>query len=170
VIDDRLNEVEFFVQQSDIRLKVRQYLKEVPDIERSLSRLSVGRGGPKDMMAIVYALTAVPKIRLAVTGDYIPESLKRCLLRMGEHSGLIARISERIQDDPPVDLKNGNVIRQGYSPELEELRNMKQNSRDKLMEMQARYISLTGIQNLKILFNNLIGYHVEVPSKFADIF
>lgn len=169
VIDDRLNEVEFFVQQPDIRSKLRQYFKEVPDIERSLSRLSVGRGGPKDMIAIACALSAVPKIRLAVTGDYIPESLKRCLLRMGEHSGLIARISERIQDDPPVDLKNGNVIRENYSPELEELRNMKQNSRDKLMEMQARYVSLTGIQNLKILFNNLIGYHVEVPSKFADI-
>ena len=169
VIDDRLNEVEFFVQQTDVRLNVRQLMKEVPDIERSLSRLSVGRGGPKDMMSIAYALTAIPKIRLAISGEYIPESLERCLLRMGEHSGLLSRITECMQDDPPTDLKSGNVIRVGYSSELEELRHMKTNARDKLLDMQARYINQTGIQNLKILFNNLIGYHVEVPSKSADI-
>ena len=168
VINDRLDAVDFFVQNGTRRTNVRQALKSVPDIERSLSRLSVGRGGPKDMLAIGGALTQIPKIRLELTGTSLPVSLERCLLRMGEHSGISARIFECIRPDAPLLARDGNLICEGFSSELDSLRHAKENAQQQLAEMRARYVTQTNIPNLKITFNNLIGYYVEVPAKFAE--
>ena len=167
-VEDRLDEVDFFVQNREIRTRLRDLLHEVSDIERALSRLSVGRGGPKDMLGIARALTQIPKIRLAVQSDFIPSSLDRCLLRMGEHTGLVNRITECIQPDAPLMARDGNVICDGFSMELDELRHAKENAQHNLAKMRADYVNLTGIQNLKIAFNNLVGYYIEVPAKMAE--
>jgi len=167
-LGDRLDAVDFFVQQNNIRTSVRLLLKNVPDIERALSRLSVGRGGPRDMLGIATALAQIPQIRLAFQNDSLPDSLERTLLRMGEHSALHARISDCIRPDAPLLARDGNLICDGYSPELDELRHAKENAQQQLAEMRAAYVNLTGISNLKISFNNLIGYHIEVPSKSAQ--
>jgi len=168
LINGRLDEVEFFVQHADKRTAVRTALKTVPDIERSLSRLSVGRGGPKDMLGIAAALAQIPQIRLALAGETLPDSLERCLLRMGEHSALYADITACIRPDAPLLARDGNMICDGYSPDLDNLRHAKENAKQQLAEMRARYVELTHIPNLKISFNNLIGYHVEVPAKAAE--
>jgi len=168
VLSDRQDAVDFFVQYNQVRSTVRTLLKNVPDIERALSRLSVGRGGPKDMLAISAALAQIPQIRLAFQGDSTPDSLERTLLRLGEHSVLYTRISDCIRPDAPLLARDGNLICDGYSPELDDLRHAKENAQQKLAEMRADYVNLTGISNLKISFNNLIGYHIEVPSKSAQ--
>ena len=168
VIEDRLDQVDFFLQNPDIRDTVRSHLKGVPDIERCLVRLSVGRGGPKDMQNIALALGKIPAVRLAVRADMVPVSVERCLLRMGEHSGLAGEITACITDEPPVMARDGHLIRDGYSPELDELRHARENAQQMLATLTGEYIRLTGIQNLKITFNNLIGYYVEVPVKAAE--
>lgn len=168
MIEDRLEQVAFFVQNPDVREMVRGHLKEVPDIERALSRLSVGRGGPKDVLGIAWGLQKIPAIRMAVQGTGVPDPLTRCLLRMGEHTGLVSKITDCIKPDAPVMARDGNVIREGFSAELDDLRNIKENAKQLLAQMQAKYCEKTKIPNLKIAFNNLIGYYVEVPAKFAD--
>lgn len=167
-IEDRLNGVTFFVQNRESRTQIRQALKSVADIERSLSRLSVGRGGPKDVIAIATTLEQIPRIRMNARGDFSPESLDRCLLRLGEHSGLLHRITTCIQPDPPALTRDGHFVCPGYSPNLDDLRNMRENAKQKLAAMQASYVEQTGINNLKISFNNLSGYFVEVPAKTAE--
>ncbi|MBQ7413661.1 MAG: DNA mismatch repair protein MutS [Alphaproteobacteria bacterium] len=167
-IEDRLDEVDFFVQNREIRSQLRDLFRDVSDIERALSRLSVGRGGPKDMLGIARALAQIPKIRLAIQGDFIPPALERCLIRMGEHTALVNRITECIRPDAPLMARDGNVICDGFSMELDELRHAKENAQQSLAKMRADYVQLTGIQNLKISFNNLVGYYIEVPSKAAE--
>ena len=167
-IEDRLNAVEFFVQNRSARTAVRQSLRSVPDIERSLSRLSVGRGGPKDMLAIAAALEQIPRIRMDSRGEFSPESLDRCLLRLGEHSGLLHRITTCIRPDAPLLARDGHFVCEGFSPNLDDLRHMRENAHQKLAAMQASYVEQTGINNLKISFNNLTGYFIEVPAKTAE--
>lgn len=168
VINDRLDSVDFFLQNMTRRSNVRTALKSVPDIERALARLSVGRGGPKDMLGIGTALMQIPKIRLELSDTTLPPSLERCLMRMGEHSAISARIFDCIRPDAPLLARDGNLICEGYSQELDSLRHAKENAQQQLAEMRARYVTQTNIQNLKITFNNLIGYYVEVPAKFAQ--
>ena len=153
VIENRLNQVEFFLQNSDIRQKIRELLKGSADIERALSRLSVGRGGPKDMTGIAEVLEKIPKIRLAVRADFIPETIERLLLKMGEHSSVFNRIFSAIKQDAPSVIRDGKVIREGYCAELDELRHMRDNSQTLLVELQNKYIQKTGISNLKIQYN-----------------
>ncbi|MDY6407112.1 MAG: DNA mismatch repair protein MutS, partial [Pseudomonadota bacterium] len=135
VINDRLDSVEFFVQNADKRQAIRTALKSVPDIERSLSRLSVGRGGPKDMLAIGMAIMQIPNIRLALQLP-LPEALKRCLLRLSEHSDIGTRIFDCIRPDAPLLARDGNLICEGYSLELDNLRHAKENAQQELAEMR----------------------------------
>ena len=166
-INDRLDSVDFFVQNATRRTNIRTALKSVPDIERALARLSVGRGGPKDMLAIGTALSQIPKIRLEFGGIALPNSLDRNLIRLGEHSAISSRIFDCIRPDAPLMARDGNLICEGYSSELDNLRHAKENAQQQLAEMRARYVTQTNISNLKIAFNNLIGYHIEVPAKSA---
>jgi len=168
-INRRLDVVEFFVSNHTIRTDLRQILKSYPDIERAVSRLCVGRGGPRDLANIKTALMLVYPIRnLLSAGDFgAPNSLQQILKSMGEHSHLVAELDSALADELPLLARDGGFVREGFSPALDEVKRIKNDSHNVILEFQAKYAETTGIANLKIKFNNVIGYFIEVPSKFA---
>ena len=173
-IGERLNVVEFFLNEEFIRDDVRARLKACPDIERAVSRLSLERGGPRDLAAIKTTLAAVPRLKNILSGassqnmvSELPEAVARIAGRMGHHENLVDELERALADELPLLARDGGFIREGYYPPLDEIRRVKNNSQQIILQLQEKYAAATDIPNLKIKYNNLIGYFVEVPAKFA---
>lgn len=173
-IGERLNVVEFFLNEEFIRDDVRVLLKACPDIERAVSRLSLERGGPRDLAAIKTTLAAVPRLKNILSGassqnmvSELPEAVARIAGRMGHHENLVDELERALADELPLLARDGGFIREGYYPPLDEIRRVKNNSQQIILQLQEKYAAATDIPNLKIKYNNLIGYFVEVPAKFA---
>ena len=176
-INRRLDSVEFFTRFNRIRQEVRAILKACPDIERAVSRLSLGRGGPRDLANIKTALAVVPQLKNLVmsfnqnTDEQIlsefPDSLKTVLNNLGEHSNLVSTLEQALAEDLPLLARDGGFIREGFYPPLDEIKLLKNDSHKMIVELQNKYAEVTGISNLKIKYNNVIGYFIEVQSKFA---
>lgn len=176
-INRRLDSVEFFTRFNRIRQEVRAILKACPDIERAVSRLSLGRGGPRDLANIKTALAIVPQLKNLVmsfnqnTDEQIlsefPDSLKTVLNNLGEHSNLVSTLEQALAEDLPLLARDGGFIREGFYPPLDEIKLLKNDSHKMIVELQNKYAEATGISNLKIKYNNVIGYFIEVQSKFA---
>ena len=176
-INRRLDSVEFFTRFNRIRQEVRAILKACPDIERAVSRLSLGRGGPRDLANIRTALAVVPQLKNLVmsfnqnTDEQIlsefPDSLKTVLNNLGEHSNLVSTLEQALAEDLPLLARDGGFIREGFYPPLDEIKLLKNDSHKMIVELQNKYAEATGISNLKIKYNNVIGYFIEVQSKFA---
>ena len=170
-IEARLDKIDYFVQNVDVREKVRNILKGGADIERSITRLSLKRGGPKDLLAVCQTLAKIPQIRLTMCDAMVPAALEHDKAQMGEWTALTDEIYAAIGDDDkelPVLVRDGGFIRSGYSAALDELANIKNNAKKVLADLQAKYIQTTGISQLKIAFNNVVGYYIEVPVRFAE--
>jgi DNA mismatch repair protein MutS len=170
-IDRRLDMVQFFIEAERTREAVRVLLERCPEIERSLSRLSVGRGGPRDLAAIRDALALTSELRGAL-GEAglpgIPPGIETCLTDLGHHRPLVDRLSRALALDLPVLSRDGGFIAAGYVAKLDELRGLRDESRRLIAGLQARYAGETGVQALKIRHNNVLGYFVEVPAKQAE--
>lgn len=173
-IGERLNVVEFFLNEEFIRDDVRALLKACPDIERAVSRLSLERGGPRDLAAIKTTLAAVPRLKNILSGassqnmvSELPEAVARIAGRMGHYENLVDELERALADELPLLARDGGFIREGYYPPLDEIRRVKNNSQQIILQLQEKYAAATDIPNLKIKYNNLIGYFVEVPAKFA---
>lgn len=173
-INQRLDVVGFFINEEFVRQDVRTLLKGCPDIERAVSRLSLGRGGPRDMAAVKSGLEMLPRLKNIITGLYqnmvkeLPAAVSDIIGKFGNHDNLVDEIGHALAvDNLPLLTRDGDFIACGYYPPLDELRNLKNNSRKVILQMQEKYAAETGISNLKIKYNNVIGYFVEVPSKFA---
>lgn len=171
-INARLDAVEFFGTFHNIRQDLRQILKACPDIERAVSRLSLGRGGPRDLANIKIALGIVPALRnllrggdAAISGQ--PEAVRKVAADLGEHTQMVATLDSALEEDLPLLARDGGFIREGYSAALDEVKRLKNDSHKLIVELQAKYAEMTGIANLKIKFNNVIGYFIEVQSKFV---
>ncbi len=167
IINQRLNGVQFFVDHSDVREKIRTLFKDMPDIDRALSRLSLGRGGPRDLDALKTALLLLPKIQNALLALDLPTHIKNAFDGLLDFSSLATTLDEALGDKLPLLVRDGGFIAKGYHAGLDELRNFNENSKKVIADMQARYIEKTQIPTLKILSNNLLGYFVEVNTKFA---
>ena len=170
LINARLDQVNFFKDTPLVLAEVRTILKEVPEIERALTRLAVGRGGPRDMMAIVNGLGLIPVLRTHLVGEYMPTALAQTRDLLGEHSVLVDEIKRALteEDKLPLLARDGGFIRAGYNALLDEYDLVKKNAKKMLADLQAKYIAQTNIQNLKVLFNNLLGYFIEVPTRSAE--
>lgn len=171
-INSRLDKIEFFLENDRLRDDIRKLLSECPDIERALARLSLGRGGPRDLAAIRDALQKSIEIRLlaAKTGAG-PESLKILLKSMEDNgllSHLIDRLTRALSTELPVLTRDGGFIAGGYAPQLDELKTLRDESRRHIANLQADYIQKTGINTLKIRHNNILGYYAEVTASHAD--
>jgi DNA mismatch repair protein MutS len=171
-INRRLDMVEFFVSNAGVREQCRDFLKLCADIERALARLSLDRGGPRDLAAIRDTLSQTLNLyRLITTAGTIPTDLQAALdtLKMwGSHHPLIDQLSRALGEDLPVLARDGGFIKQGYTPKLDELRALRDESRQHIARLQATYARETGIAGLKIKHNNVIGYFIEVTSNHAD--
>ena len=160
-INDRLDVVEYFFRQPDFRNLVEEQLHRIGDLERILSKVAVGRVSPREVVALKVALQAVEPIKQACL-----EADNASLNRIGEQLNVCQSIRDRIDreinNDPPLLVNKGGVIKQGVSVELDELRQIAYSGKDYLLQLQQRESELTGIPSLKIGYNNVFGYYIEV--------
>lgn len=172
-INERLDLVDFFVRHSDLRATVRGHLKHCPDGERLISRLTLQRGGPRDLGALRQGLEVYHKIHTLLAKETLPTLLR--LSDLTETQPLSQRLGEALKDDGLPSLpREGGFIRQGFSGELDEVRTLRGESKNVMALLENRYVSQTGIPSLKIKYNNILGYHIEITkthlSKVPDYF
>lgn len=167
-LEKRLQCVDFLFENPSLRQALRAVLKECPDLERPLSRLTWGRGGPRDLAALNKGLGLLPDIRKIFKGQNLPNSLEILLNRLGHYEDLNDRLTRALKDELPPLTREGGFIRPGYHPPLDELFLLKEGSREALLALQKKYSTETGVTSLKIKHNNIIGYHVEVTSLHKD--
>ncbi len=166
-IQERLNIVDYFIKNEDLADNLKTYLERIGDLERLISRAAVGRISPREMVQLSNALEAIIPIK-----KYCLAAKEKALNKIGEQLNPCATILERIKKEivaePPVALNKGDVIAAGINSELDELRNLKRNGKNSLLEIQKREAVATGISSLKIAFNNVFGYYIEVRNSHKD--
>ncbi|MEE8273304.1 MAG: DNA mismatch repair protein MutS, partial [Alphaproteobacteria bacterium] len=168
-INRRLDAVAFFVDDARLRDEVRGTLRRAPDLERALSRLTVGRGGPRDLAAVRGALAggALLKGVLATATQPAPEAIAALERGLGHHDALVDRLARALRPDLPLIARDGGFIAPGYAPDLDALVTLRDESRRLIAGLQERYRNDTGIASLKVRHNNVIGYFVEVTPTHA---
>ncbi len=171
-IDRRLETVAFFVDRERARVDVRAGLREAPDLERAATRLSLGRGGPRDLAAVRDALRAAGGLRTILTASGgltdPPWGVLEIEEDLGHHSSLIDLLDRALAPDLPVLARDGGFVATGFAPELDRLRTLRDESRRLIAGLQTKYQSETGVSSLKIKHNNVLGYFVEVTALHAD--
>ena len=166
-IDMRLGVVDHFYRNPELRDTLLRELRLIGDLERITGKVASGRVSPRDMVQLRIALHAVAGIKEAFlhTGD---ATLQHISEQMRECTPLHDRLSHDLQPDPPLLVQKGGVIADGVNSELDELRNIAHNSKGYLMELQRREAEATGIQSLKVGYNNVFGYYLEVRNTHRD--
>lgn len=167
LIEQRLNVVETLFRDTTFRTLLDEQLHRIGDLERILSKAAVGRISPREMIQLKIALQAIQPLKAACIQTN-NETLNRIGEQMSLCESLRDRIEHEIQPDPPLLLSKGNVIADAFSPELDELRRISRGGRDYLMDIQQREIEATGISSLKIGYNNVFGYYLEVRNTYKD--
>lgn len=166
-IAERQDVVDYFFKKPDFRQVVDEQLHRVGDLERIISKVAVGRVSPREVVQLKHALMAVQPIKAACL--YAEnDSLRRLGEQLNLCESLRDRIEKEIQPDPPLLVNKGNVIACGYSAELDDLRSISRNGRDYLLRIQQDEAERTGIASLKVGFNNVFGYYLEVRNTFKD--
>ena len=166
-INDRLNVVEYFFRQPEFKELVEEQLHLVGDLERIISKVAVGRVSPREVVQLKIALQAIEPIKNAcleadnASLNSIGEQLNLCL-------SIRSRIDKEINNDPPLLINKGGVVKEGVDPQLDELRKIAYSGKDYLLQIQQRESELTGIPSLKIAFNSVFGYYIEVRNIHKD--
>ncbi|MGB0670116.1 MAG: DNA mismatch repair protein MutS [Rhodospirillales bacterium] len=169
-ISARLDGVQYFHDVDAKRDRIRDLLNRAPDLERALSRLSLDRGGPRDLAAIRDGLILTFDLGLALNleGDGAPAVIRAAHAGLGQHGELVDRLAAALAGELPAKMADGGFIAPGFHPPLDEARALRDESRRLIAALQARYADQAGVSSLKIRHNNLLGYFVEVPSRQAD--
>ncbi|MBQ3222946.1 MAG: DNA mismatch repair protein MutS [Clostridia bacterium] len=167
-IEARLDAVEYLKNNPIINDELREMLDEVYDVERLTSRIAYDTVNGRDCLAILRSLRAVPGIK-ALFADDLPETIRQMVVSLDPLEALADRIEEEISPDAPITLKDGGVIREGYSSELDELREISHNAKSYIAALENKEREMTGIKNLKIGYNRVFGYYIEVTRSFYDL-
>jgi DNA mismatch repair protein MutS len=166
-IQNRLEIVEYFFREPEFRQVIDDEFHRMGDLERIISKVAVGRVSPREVVQLKNALLAIQPVKSACL--YAKnDALKRLGERLNLCESIRDRINKEIQPDPPQLVNKGDVIAPGYSKELDELRSIRDHGKQYLMEIQNREIEQTGISSLKIGFNNVFGYYLEVRNTYKD--
>ena len=166
-IDERLNVVEYFFRQPDFKELIEEQLHLIGDLERIISKVAVGRVSPREVVQLKVALQAIEPIKLAciqadnASLNWIGEQLNLCVT-------IRDRIAKEIKNDPPLAVNKGGVIQDGVNVDLDELRRISYSGKDYLLQIQQRESELTGIPSLKVAYNNVFGYYIEVRNVHKD--
>ena len=163
----RQDGVEYFFREPEFGELCEAELAKAGDMERVVSKVAVGRATPRDMQQLRFALEAVATLRTACEHAAGP-SIRRLADQMDPCADLCGRIRRELRPDPPLLLNKGGVMADGISPELDELRALSSSSKDYLLRIQQRESEATGIPSLKIGFNNVFGYYIEVRNTYKD--
>ncbi|MDO4739564.1 MAG: DNA mismatch repair protein MutS [Eubacteriales bacterium] len=167
-IEERLDAVGYLKDNPIINDELRERLDEVYDVERLTSRIAYDTVNGRDCLAILRSLRAVPHIAALFTGE-LPSALRRAVESLDPLEALADRIEEQISPDTPVHLKDGGVIRTGYSAKLDELRSISRDAKSYIAALENSEREKTGIKNLKIGYNRVFGYYIEVTRSFYDL-
>ena len=166
-IEERQDVVDHLFRHPELKELLDQQIEQIGDLERIISKVAVGRVSPREVVQLKVALAALEPIKVACVSSQEPS-----LQRIGEQLNACALIRERIareiQNDPPSLVNKGGIIAQGVSPELDELRSIAYSGKDYLLKVQQRESDATGIPSLKIGFNNVFGYYIEVRNAHKD--
>ncbi len=167
----RLDDVAFFVDEANLRNDVRALLRRCPDLERALTRISLGRGGPRDLAAIRDGLREAEALRDTLAGPAYgppPAGVDACAASLGHHAAVVERLDRALAADLPLLTRDGGFIAAGYHGELDEQRTLRDESRRHIAALQKKYAGQTGVQTLKVKHNNVLGYFIEVGANHAD--
>ena len=166
-VEERLDVVEYYFREPEFRDIVEEHLQMIGDLERILAKVAAGRVSPREMVQLKLALQAVEPIKIACESSSNP-----VLNKVGEQLDCCAEIRDRIANEivpePPLLLNKGGVIAAGVDARLDELREIAYNGKDYLLQLQQRESERTGIPSLKISFNNVFGYYIEVRNTYKD--
>lgn len=163
----RHNVVEYFFRHPDTRLVLQEHLETVGDLERIISKVAVGRVSPRELVQLKNALNALGPVKAACARATSPE-LRRCGESLDPCPLLAERIASTLNEDAPSMASRGNFVCAGVNPELDELRSLASSGKQYLDDMLQREIAATGINSLKISFNNVFGYYIEVRNAYKD--
>lgn len=166
-INERLDVVEYFFREPEFKEFIEEQLHRIGDLERIVSKAAVGRISPREMVQLKVALMAIEPIKNAcLNADN--ESLRRLGEQLNLCQSIRNKIAKEVKNDPPLLVNRGGVIADGICEELDELRKIAYSGKDYLMQIQQREIEQTGIQSLKIAYNNVFGYYLEVRNTYKD--
>jgi len=166
-IQERLDIVAFFTENESINYEVGQHLKEVGDLERLISKVAVGKVNPKEVMHLKRTLLQIKPIQ-QLLGQQAPKALQKLAEQLNACDSLISLIENTLVDEPAGAIGKGPVIRKGCVEELDDLREISFNGKDYLEKLQEKEAVRTGISSLKISFNNVFGYYIEVRNTHKD--
>ena len=166
-VSDRLNAVSHVLENTRITEDVREKLRQVPDLDRALSRLSLDRGGPRDLTAIRNGLAEAGLITSNGLGD-APKLLSSALQSLTGHDDLIDLLDQALIAEPPLLARDGGFIAPEYDEDLDEARKLRDEGRSVIAQMQKEFAAQTGISTLKIKHNNVLGYFIETTATHAD--
>lgn len=167
-IHARLDAVDFATSNTRIAQDIRDRLRAVPDLERALSRLSLDRGGPRDLAAIRNGLSEAGYLNQTLLALDLPQLLQTAVTNLAGHDELVDLLDEALVAEPPLLVRDGGFIAQGYREELDEVRQLRDEGRSVVAKMQAQFVTDTGITALKIKHNNVLGYFIETTSTHAE--
>lgn len=166
-ITARLDGVAYCVENAEFTQTTRANLRAVPDMDRAMSRLSLDRGGPRDLVALRTGLLQAQSLHDKAPTD-LPDLLVRAMAGLSGHADLIERLDTDLVAEPPLLVRDGGFIATGCDSELDEVRTLRDEGRSVIAQLQQSYATETGIQSLKIKHNNVLGYFIEVTATHAD--
>ncbi len=167
-IEARLEVVGFLKEGKKLGFELSQRLKNIGDLERLISKVAVGRVNPKEVAHLKKTLLEIPPLKALLDLKNKPKSLEDMLQKLNPCSGLVELINKTVCDEPVAQIGKGEVIRDGWNSELDELRKIAYHGKDFLAQLQDRESERTGIPSLKIAFNNVFGYYIEVRNTHKD--
>ena len=168
VINERHDALKFLRDNFDLSEPVMALLKSIPDLERALSRVSLERAGPRDLANISKGLIQGKEIASLFKNHELPAELKLALEKLTGHDEISSTLEKAIVPEPPLLVRDGGFVTEQFNSELDETRELKRDGTKIIAEMQRDFIELTGIQSLKIKFNNVLGYFIETTAKNAE--
>lgn len=166
-IEERLKVVEAFLQNQELLNTLLQFLKQIGDLERLISKVAVGRINPREMVQLKRALSNTIPIKAALSASDVPQ-LQKMADQLNPCQFLLDKIEKELREDPPMLTHQGNLIREGIDQELDELRKIAYSGKDYLLQIQQREVTNTGISSLKIAYNKVFGYFLEVTNSHKD--
>ena len=172
-IEQRLESVSYFIENQGFKGEIESYIKKIGDLERLISKVPLGKINPREVRQLAKALSTIEPIQLSLRGTKQPGNTNDHLNKMADTLNPCKTMREDIEktliDEPPVNLTKGGVIADGCDADLDDLRNIVRNAQSLLIDIQQKEIEKTGITSLKIGFNNVFGYFLEVTAKYKNI-
>ena len=167
-IKKRLNSIDFMIADAELSYSLQSELRKVPDLDRALSRISLDRAGPRDLVAVRNGLKQSSIITKMLSNFSLPIMIEEKSAVFPDQDKFLNLLTEALSDDPPILTRDGGFIKEGFDPKLDEARKLRNEGRKVIAEMQMGYVNTSRIQSLKIKHNNVLGYFIETPATYAE--